>query len=132
MFFLFLENYPFKPGQKLQKALKRTLGCKKIQIVFKNQRNLSNVFRFKDGLPYDVLSCGVQKFRSWKCNASYYDETDRNMKVSSGKHIEISALTVKKAKPSVESRYMTTFCFLIMTPHLIIPPFCLRRLISFY
>ena len=36
---------------KLQKILERTLGCCKIQKVFKNQINLSNVFRFKDRLP---------------------------------------------------------------------------------
>ena len=40
---------------KLRKGLKRTLGCCKIQIVFQYQRDLSNVFHFKDPLPYDLV-----------------------------------------------------------------------------
>ena len=47
---------------KLQKVLKRTLSCSKIQIVLKNQINLSNVLRFKDRIPYDLMSCVVYKF----------------------------------------------------------------------
>ena len=35
---------------KLQQILKRTLGCCKIQIIFENQRNHSNVFRFTNRL----------------------------------------------------------------------------------
>ena len=82
---------------KLQKVIKRTLSCSKIQIVFKNQINLSNIFRFKDCLPYDLTSqCG-------KCNASYYGETDRRLKIRSGEHNGISPLTFTKVKPSAES-----------------------------
>ena len=39
----------------------------------------------------------------FKCNASYYGETDRHLKIRSGEHGGISPLTFKKAKPSVES-----------------------------
>ena len=88
---------------KLQKVLKRILGCCKIQIVFKNRRNLSNVFSFKDRLPYDLVSCDVYKFQWGICNASYYGETDGHLKVRSGEHIGISPLTFKKVKPLVES-----------------------------
>ena len=80
----------------------RTLSCSKIQIVFKNQINLSNVFRFKDRLPYDLMSCVVYKFQCGRCNASYYGETDRHLK-RSGEQIGISPLTFKKVKPSAES-----------------------------
>ena len=31
--------------------------CYKIKITFKSQRNLSNVFRFKDRLPCGSVSC---------------------------------------------------------------------------
>ena len=49
------------------------------------------------------MSCVVYKFQSRRCNASYYGETDRHLKIRSGEHGDISPLTFKKAKPSVES-----------------------------
>ena len=84
---------------KLQKVIKRTLSCSKIQIVFTNQTNLSNIFRFKDRLPYDLTSCVVYKFQCERCNASYYGETDRYLKIRSGEHNDISPLTFIKVKP---------------------------------
>ena len=81
----------------------RTLSCAEIQIMFKNQIDLSKVFRFKDRLPYDLISCVVYKFQCGRCNASYYGKTDRHLKVRSGENIGISPLTFKKVKPSVES-----------------------------
>ena len=88
---------------KLQKILKRTLSCSKIQTAFKNQINMSNVSHFKDCLPYDLMSCVVYKFESGRCNASYYGETDRHLKIRSGQHINISPLTFKKVKLSANS-----------------------------
>ena len=63
--------------------------------MFKNQINLSKVFRF--------ISCVVCKFQSRRCNASYYGETDRHLIIRSGEHIDISSLTFKKVKRSAES-----------------------------
>ena len=88
----FLGELSFKWGQNFKKVFKRTLRCCKIQIVFKNQRNLSNVFRFKDCLLYDLVFCDVYKFQCRRCNASYYGETDRHLKVRSGKHTGIFPL----------------------------------------
>ena len=78
---------------KLQKVLKKTLSCSQIQIVFKKQINLSNIFCFKDRLPYDLMSCDVYKFQCGRCNASYYGETDRHLKIRLGEDIGISPLT---------------------------------------
>ena len=58
----FSGNLSLQTKTKLQNVLKRVLGCCKIQIVFKNQKNLSNVFRFKDCLPYEVISSVIYKF----------------------------------------------------------------------
>ena len=115
-----------------QKVLKRTLGCCKIQIVFKNQRYLLNVFRFKDGWHYDLVSCVVYKFQCGRCYASYYRETDRHLKVRSGEHIGISPLTFKKVKPSPESSTRHHFLFCNHDPHLMTSPFWLKGRISFY
>ena len=77
---------------KLQKVLKKTLGCCKIQLVFKNQRNLPNVFRFKNRL-LTTLCLVLFKFQSGRCNASYYGETDTHLKIRPGEHISISSIS---------------------------------------
>ena len=74
-----------------------------MQMVFKNQINLSNVFRFKDRLPYELKSYVVYKSQCGRCNAFYYGETDRHLKIRSGEHIGISPLTFKKVKLSADS-----------------------------
>ena len=105
---------------KIQNVLKRTLSCSKIQIVFKNQINLSNIFCFKDHLPYNLESCVVYKFQCGRCNTSCYGETDRHLKIRSGEHMAFSHKLVKKLSHQPRVQYVTTFCFLIMNPHLMI------------
>ena len=98
-----LGNLSLQTKTKLQNVLKRVLGCCKIQIVFKGQRNLSNVFRFNDRLPYKLISRVVYKFQCGRCNSSYIGETDRQLKVRSGEHTGISPLTFKLSRrPKVE------------------------------
>ena len=88
---------------KLRKSFKSILNCCKLQIVFKCQRKLANVFRFKDRLPFDLVSGVVYKYTCGRCNSSYYGETDRHLKVRSGEDIGISPLTFRKVKSSKES-----------------------------
>ena len=40
---------------KLQQALKGVLNCCKLEIAFKCQSKLSNIFRFKDPMPKDLI-----------------------------------------------------------------------------
>ena len=56
-------SFSWKIVPSNQDKTSRTLGCCKIQIVFKNQRNLWNVFRFKDRWPYDLVPCVGYKFQ---------------------------------------------------------------------
>ena len=68
----------------LRKSLKGLLNSFKLQIVFKSQRKLLNVFRFKVRLPFDLVSGVVYKYTCGRCNSTYYGETDRHLKVSFG------------------------------------------------
>ena len=88
---------------KLRKSLKGLLNSFKLQIVFKSQRKLLNVFRFKVRLPFDLVSGVVYKYTCGRCNSTYYGETDRHLKVSFGEHIGISPLMFKKTKPPKKS-----------------------------
>ena len=53
---------------KITKSFKGLLNSCKLQIVFKSQRKLSNVSRFKDRLPF-YLASGVV----YKCNSTVVD-----------------------------------------------------------
>ena len=90
---------------KLRKSLKGLLNSCKLQFFLKSQKKLSNVFRFKDRLPSDLVSGVVYKYTCGRCNSTYYGEMDGNLKVRSGEHIGISPspLALKKTKPSKES-----------------------------
>ena len=45
----YLGDISLEAGTRLRKHFKDILSCCKLQIVFKSQRKLANVFRFKDG-----------------------------------------------------------------------------------
>ena len=98
----YLGNISLQTRTKLKKSFKGILNCCKLQIVFKNQRKLASVFRFKDRLPDDLVARVVYKYTYGKCKSSYYGEMDRHLKFRCGEHIGISPLTSKK-KPSKES-----------------------------
>ena len=99
----YLGEIPLQTRTKSRKSLKGLLNSCKLKIASKSQRKASNVCRFKDRLPSDLVSGVVYKYTCGRCNSTYYGETDRHLKVRSGEHIGISPLTFKKTKPSKES-----------------------------
>ena len=50
-----ISNDKLTPQKQLNKSLSQS-NCCKLQIVFKIQTKLANVFRFKDRLPFDLVS----------------------------------------------------------------------------
>ena len=95
----YLGLLPLLTRSKLRKFLHGILDCCKLQIVFKSQNKLANVFRFKNRTPKELTSGAVYKFQCRLCNGSHYGECIRYLNVRIGEHIEISPLTKKKAKP---------------------------------
>ena len=91
----YLGEVSLQTRTKLRESLKGLLNSCKFQIVFKSQRKLSNVFRFKDRLPFDLVSGVGWKYTYGICNSTYYGETNR--------HLKVRPLTFKKTKPSKES-----------------------------
>ena len=103
----YLGDISLQTRTKLSKSFKGILNCCKLQIVCKSQRKLANVFRFKDRLPFDLVSGVVYKYKCGRCNSSSYGETDRHLKVTSGEDIVISPLTFRKVKPSKRVQFVT-------------------------
>ena len=61
------------------------------------------MFRFKDRVPYDLVSGVVYEYTCGRCNSSYYGEAERHLKVRSSEHVGISPITFKKTKSPEES-----------------------------
>ena len=99
----YLGDISLKTRTKLRKYFKGIFNCCELQIVLKRQRKLANFFRFKDRLPFDLVSGVVYKYMCGRCYSSYYGETDRHWKFRTGEDIGISLLTFAKVKPSKES-----------------------------
>ena len=66
----YLEPISLQVRTKIRKAMKNTLNCCKLQIIFKSKRKLSNMFRFKDCVPYDFVLCVVYEYMHGRCNSS--------------------------------------------------------------
>ena len=58
----YLGDISLRIRTKLRKSFKGLLNSCKLQISFKSQRKLSNVFHFKDGLPFDLVSGVAYKY----------------------------------------------------------------------
>ena len=59
---------------------------------------LSNFFRFKDKVLFNLRSNVVYKFSCDRCNATYYGETCRHLNIRVGEHSGVSPLSGKKSK----------------------------------
>ena len=89
---------------KLQNPIKGVLNsCCNLQVIFKRQNKLCNIFRFKDPVPQIFTSGVVYKFQCGLCNESYYGECVRHLAVRSGEHTGISLLTNKGVQPRKDS-----------------------------
>ena len=75
----YLGNVFLQIRTKLRKYFKGILNCCNLQIDFKSQKKLTHVFRFKNRLPFDLVSGVVYKYTCGRCNSSYYGETDRHL-----------------------------------------------------
>ena len=52
---LHLGSVSLQVKTKIRNAVKDTLSCYKLQIIFKSEGKLSNMLRFKDRLPYHLV-----------------------------------------------------------------------------
>ena len=108
----YLEPISLQVRTKISNPIKGTLNCCKLQVIFKRERKLSNMFRFKDCVPYNLVPGVVYKYMCGKYNYSYYGETERHLNVQSGEHIGISLLTFNKMispKESLISDYLLQY-----------------------
>ena len=93
----YLGNLSLALRTRLQNSINKNLPFCKIKVIFKSTTRLSNFFRFKDKVPFNLRSNVVYKFPCGRCNATY-GETCQHLNVRVGEHLGISPLTGKKSK----------------------------------
>ena len=94
----YLGNLPLSLRTRLQNSIKKNLPFCKIKVIFKSTTHLSNFFRFKDKVPFNLRSNVVYKFSCGRCNATYYGKTCQHLSIRVGEDSGISPLTVKKVE----------------------------------
>ena len=77
----YLGNLSLAIRTRLQNSINRNLPFCKIKVIFKSTTRLSNFFRFKDKVPFNLRSNVVYKFSCGRCNATYYGETCRHLNI---------------------------------------------------
>ena len=93
-----LGNLSLTIRTRLQNSINRYLPFCKIKVIFKSTTRLSNFFRFKDKVPFNLRSNVVYKFSCGRCNTTYYGETCRHLNIRVGEHSGVPPLTGKKSK----------------------------------
>ena len=94
----YLGNLSLAIRIRLQNSINKNLLFCKIEVIFKSTTRISNFFRFKDEVPFNLRSNVVYKFSCGRCNATYYGETCRHLNIRVGEHSGVSSLTGKKSK----------------------------------
>ena len=105
---------------KTRNSLKDTLHIYTLYFRLSlNRKKVSNMFRFKDREPYDLVSGVVYEYTRARWNSSYYGDTERHLKIRFGEHLGISSLTFKKPKPpkkaSIHDRLLQCDITLLLT-----------------
>ena len=81
-------------------------------VIFRSQRRLKTLFRFKDSLPDELQSFIVYKFTCGACNSSYVGKTDRHRHIRWCEHLKVQPFrggpSKSKRKPTAVETHSTT------------------------
>ena len=89
----FLGSLSGKIEKRIRSLIQKMIPWGKVNIVYKTQCRVSQLFRFKDSIPNDLKSHLVYYFKCPSCNAEYIGETMRHSKVRWSEHLGISCFT---------------------------------------
>ena len=90
-----------KTARNIRKIFQDTIKTGKINVVFKTQRRLSHMLRFKDVIPSFLESLVIYLFKCPGCNAGYIGETRAHIKTRACQHLRISPWTGVPTKGGV-------------------------------
>ena len=74
---------------RLRKYVNKHVSNCKLLVIFRSQRRLSTMFRFKDVMPSDLQSYILYRYKCGTCNSSYIGKTDRHCHIRWCEHLKI-------------------------------------------
>ena len=96
---------------RLKKYVNKHISNVKLMIIFRSQRRLKSLFRFKDSLPDQLQSFIVYKFTCGACNSSYVGKTDRHRHIRWCEHLKLQPFrggpSKSKKKPTAVEQHTT-------------------------
>ena len=97
---------------RLKKYVNKHIANVKLMVIFRSQRRLKTLFRFKDSLPDELQSFIVYKFTCGVCNSSYVGKTDRHRHIRWCEHLKVQPFrggpSKSKRKPTAVEIHSTT------------------------
>ena len=79
--------------KRIKTVFQKFIPIGKIHIVFKTQKRISQLLKFKDVIPSDFDSHIIYRFKCPGCNAGYIGETRVHHIVRNSQHLGISEFT---------------------------------------
>ena len=74
-----------------------------MNIIFRSQRRLKTLLRFKDSLPLALQSYILYRFTCRTCNCSYIGKTDRHSHIRWCEHLKLTPTRKRPSKSKQES-----------------------------
>ena len=96
IFLPYLGTFSLNLRKLLYNSVSKSLPQFNIKVIFQSKNQLSSFFKFKDSIPLYLRSHLNYKFACSNRNITYYDETERHLKVRPGKNISTLRLTRKR------------------------------------
>ena len=97
---------------RLKKCVSKHISNVKLMVIFRSQRRLKTLFRFKDSIPEALQSFIIYKFTCGACNSSYVGKTDRHRHIRWCEHLKLQPFrggpSRNKQKPTAVNIHSTT------------------------
>ena len=94
----FLGKKSLQLRSRLVNSVNKTVRFCNLKVVFRSQRKLNTLFRFKDSLNKKIRSFLVYRYTCSNCNVTYCGKTYRHFFTRAAEHMGISNLTGKRLK----------------------------------
>ena len=97
--------------KRLQRYINKHTSNIKLLIIFRSQRRLKSIFRFKDTIPQGLQSYILYQFKCGVCNHSYVGKTERHCHIRWSEHLKLQPFrggaSKNKQKPTAVNIHAT-------------------------
>ena len=88
---------------RIRKYVSKHITSCKLTVVFRSQRRLRTLFRFKDSIPQALQSYVLYSYKCGTCNGSYIGKTNRHCHIRWCEHLKLTPTRKRPSKSKQES-----------------------------